>query len=199
MRILYGMFWLFSHLATPPKFASTNPFNFVFLVPFWSLVNIVCATHILLDMWPFIGAWLVYQETHPQRELTLPLPVATSCPQLLFSAWDFMSAFCLHAGILSDLAFTGFVQALPNAWSSCTTAPVCPEDIFLEVIYHLLLFCSFCFLFHIDPRVLRREGVTQTFHLGLNIPQSLILCTLTSCGSLYKLPSSANRCGSDVG
>lgn len=148
----------FSHLpSTPHKFVPTNPFSFVHLL-FWSLVNVVCTPiyswicGLLLELgWSTRG--------HPQRELTLlqQLSVASSSsarggilclPSLFMMAFDMVRPSLVLYKLCQLLwVHTYSCPAVSKRHFSCSHLP--PTA---------LLF--FCFLFHNNPQVLRREGVT---------------------------------------
>jgi hypothetical protein len=50
------------------------------------------------------------------------------------------------------------------------------------------------------PKPLKERGdLLETSHLGLSVLKSLILLTLSSCGSLYSFPSAAGGGFSDDG
>lgn len=59
------------------------------------------------------------------------------------------------------------------------------QHCFLTSVYHLWLLQSVRLLFHYKPR--GAGGVIGISHLGLNVSQSLILCTLIVCRSLCQL------------
>lgn len=71
---------------------------------------------------------------------------------------------------------------------------LCLEDTFLGK----WLLQSFCLVFCIDSSSTEGIGFMKASYVGLRRPKSLALWILSSCGSLYESPSTAES-SSDVG
>lgn len=127
--------------------------------------------------------WLTQPGTAPLK-LTFRIPAAVSCQELCGQGWDFMATSPLRAGIWSGLSLRRSCAYCGDCCDFVGTAGLlCLEN--LEVIYCLWLFHSL--------HLLVWEEWVRRRRLGESILRYLILCALTSGGSLSCSPSPAHK------
>jgi hypothetical protein len=85
------------------------------------------------------------------------------------------------AGLILCRSYSGSYSCVFMSWASCQVPTVLfhsipPRPLALTVLLFRLSECSLRF---------EGQGETQMTHLWLSPPQSLVMCTLTICESLY--------------
>lgn len=133
--------------------------------------NPVCALHKPIGVGPSTGAWLAYQGPHPQRKLTL-LPSAIINHRQLFSEWGRVNSFPYHVGMLTDCVQQSKLLGVRRPVMSRRHCSVLASPT-----------SGSCSLSTLSSSMVPepREVVTPLSCLWLSIPQTLLLCTLTSC------------------
>lgn len=96
------------------------------------------------------------------------LLVSIRCQQHLFLGWLELSwSVCI-------LSVVHYYVKLP---------PYVQRTVFFIVFFQLQLLQSFCLSFRNDHWAVGREDEVEMFPIGMNVQQSLILCTLAKCTS----------------
>lgn len=147
---------LYVHLL----FSSVHDVQLVLLIYFWSLLDL---------------------------PVVIPLKKTNSLSLRCFQLW---TATQLEVGLPAHfLSLPGFCRScahyLNHCYARCTATLLSPEKSFFSQSLSLTL-APFNLFFCKDPWSLGGWVVTQTSHLGLNTPWSLISCILTNCRSLQK-------------
>lgn len=162
---------------------------FPFLVSFLNPSNTTFAVHILLDLWPATGTDLprttLFNRTDSPALISFHglLAYAGISSPLSHSPLGFSLVWvCMGLVHASPTAVNSYVQLLwPKTLFYCSR----PLPLALTIFLPLLPKCSLSF---------GRRRKIQMFQPGLSTLQSLILCTLTSCGCLCSLPSTQHKC-----